>query len=78
MEQINELSVMLNQHFKWNKARMDCFVGMLIGLLKTRTINLIVKDAPRKLGTSYALHGITPQTIIKGVSEKQMLMLSGN
>jgi len=40
MEQINELSVMLNQHFKWNKARMDCFVGMLIGLLKTRTINL--------------------------------------
>jgi hypothetical protein len=40
MEQINELSFMLNQHFKWNKARMDCFVGMLIGLLKTRTINL--------------------------------------
>ena len=40
MEQINELSSMLNEHFQWNKARMDCFVGMLIGLLKTRTINL--------------------------------------
>lgn len=39
--QINELAGILNQHFSWNKARMDCFVGMLIGLLKTRTINLV-------------------------------------
>jgi hypothetical protein len=40
MEQINELSSMLNQHFDWNKARMDCLVGMLIGLLKCRSMNL--------------------------------------
>jgi hypothetical protein len=39
--QINELASILNQHFSWNKARMDCFVGMLIGLLKTRNINLV-------------------------------------
>jgi hypothetical protein len=39
--QINELARILNQHFAWNKARMDCFVGMLIGLLKTRNINLV-------------------------------------
>jgi hypothetical protein len=39
--QINELATILNQHFAWNKARMDCFVGMLIGLLKTRNINLV-------------------------------------
>jgi len=40
MEQINELSSMLNQHFNWNKARMGCFVGMLLALLSTRSINL--------------------------------------
>ena len=40
MQQINELSGILNEYFKWNKARMDCFVGMFIALLKTRTINL--------------------------------------
>lgn len=40
MHQINELSGMLNQHFGWHKAKMDCFVGMLIALLQTRTVNL--------------------------------------
>ena len=40
MQQINELSGILNEHFNWNKARMDCFVGMMIALLKIRTINL--------------------------------------
>lgn len=38
--QLNELAGILNQHFAWNKARMDCFLGMLMGLLKTRSINL--------------------------------------
>jgi len=32
--QINELTTILNQHFHWNKARMACFVGMLIGFLE--------------------------------------------
>jgi hypothetical protein len=40
MQQINELSNILNQQFKWNKAKMDCFCGMLIGLIKARSINL--------------------------------------
>ena len=40
MQPIDELTTTLNLYFQWNKARMDCFVGMLIGLLKLRTINL--------------------------------------
>jgi hypothetical protein len=40
MEQIDELSLILNRHFKWNKSRMDCFSGMLVALLAVRTINL--------------------------------------
>jgi hypothetical protein len=40
MQQVNELSEILNQHFKWNKAKIDCFCGMQIGLIKGRSINL--------------------------------------
>lgn len=40
MQQIVQLSKVLNQTFNWNKARMDCFVGILIALLKLRSINL--------------------------------------
>jgi len=40
MQKLNELSVILKQSFNWNKARLDCFTGMLIGLLKTRSVNL--------------------------------------
>jgi Transposase DDE domain len=40
MQQVSELSARLNQHFNWNKAKMDCFTGALIGLLKTRSVNL--------------------------------------
>ena len=40
MSEINELSEMLNQCFKWNKARMNCFTRMLIGVIKARTVNL--------------------------------------
>jgi hypothetical protein len=38
--QINELTTILNQHFHWNKARMACFVGMLIALMGVGTVNL--------------------------------------
>jgi Transposase DDE domain len=38
--QINELMTILNQHFQWNKARMACFVGMLIALMGVGTVNL--------------------------------------
>jgi len=34
------LKEILNEHFHWNKARMACFVGMLIALIKVRTVNL--------------------------------------
>lgn len=40
MQQIDQLSKVLNSTFNWNKARMDCFVGILIALLKLRSINL--------------------------------------
>jgi hypothetical protein len=32
MPQINELTTKLNEHFQWNKARMDCLIGMVIAL----------------------------------------------
>ena len=34
------LSAILNEHFGWNKARMACFVGMLLALIKVKTVNL--------------------------------------
>ncbi len=40
MEHTNELKEILHQYFHWNKARMNCFVGMLIGLFAVRTVNL--------------------------------------
>lgn len=40
MEQISELRESLNGYFHWNKARMTCFITMLLALLTTRTINL--------------------------------------
>lgn len=38
--EVNELSAILNGYFQWNKARMSCFVGMLLALIKVRTVNL--------------------------------------
>ncbi len=32
MQHINELALILNQHFQWNKARMNCLVFMVIAL----------------------------------------------
>lgn len=40
MQQSNELSRILKQSFDWNKARLDCLTGMLIGLIKTRSVSL--------------------------------------
>ena len=40
MECISELKNGLNAYFGWNKARMACFVTMLLALLATRTVNL--------------------------------------
>ena len=36
----NELALILNEHFNWHKSRMCCFVGMLLSLVKVRTVNL--------------------------------------
>ena len=35
------LEEILNEHFGWNKARMACFAGMLLALIKVRTVNLL-------------------------------------
>ena len=40
MDLISELEKSLNVYFEWNKARMTCFVKMLLALLATRTVNL--------------------------------------
>ena len=40
MEKISELQAILNGTFQWNKARMECFINMLIALLISRTVNL--------------------------------------
>ena len=40
MPQTNELSTILKQSFDWNKARLDCLTGMIIGLIKTRSVSL--------------------------------------
>lgn len=38
--QINELRTILNEHFPWHKARLNCFVGMLLALMAVNTVNL--------------------------------------
>ena len=40
MDYLSELKESLNGYFGWNKARITCFVNMLIALLTTRTVNL--------------------------------------
>lgn len=40
MNHDSELSYILNVSFQWNKARITCFVKMLLSLLSTRTVNL--------------------------------------
>ncbi len=40
MEHISELTDILNGYFGWNKARVGCFVNMLLALISTRTVNL--------------------------------------
>jgi hypothetical protein len=35
------LGEILNEYFGWNKARMMCFAGMLLALIKVRTVNLV-------------------------------------
>jgi hypothetical protein len=40
MKHVSELVKSLNEYFGWNKARMTCFVMMLLSLFMTRTVNL--------------------------------------
>jgi hypothetical protein len=40
MNYTNELATSLNQHFLWNKAKITCFIGMLLALITSRTVNL--------------------------------------
>lgn len=40
MKAISELKGILSQTFDWNKARLDCFVKMLLAMYVVRTVNL--------------------------------------
>ena len=40
MELHDGLRNMLKEHLSWNKARLDCFIGMLLSLLHLKHINL--------------------------------------
>jgi hypothetical protein len=40
MNRISELKGILGKNFDWNKARLDCFVRMLLALFTVRTVNL--------------------------------------
>lgn len=40
MEYTSELRNSLNGHFGWNKARITCFVKMLLSLIVTQTVNM--------------------------------------
>ncbi len=40
MNKISELKDILSKNFAWNKARLDCFVRMLLALFTVRTVNL--------------------------------------
>jgi hypothetical protein len=40
MDQVSELRNILNGCFQWNKARITCFVEMLLALFIVRTVNL--------------------------------------
>jgi hypothetical protein len=48
MKNTSELESSLNKYFHWNKARMNCFVKMLLALLVLSTSNL------RKLSSGFA------------------------
>ncbi|KTD32923.1 transposase [Legionella nautarum] len=40
MNKISELKSILGENLPWNKARLDCFVKMLLALFVVRTVNL--------------------------------------
>lgn len=40
MDRISELKSILGKNLNWNKARLDCFVRMLLALFTVRTVNL--------------------------------------
>jgi len=40
MDKISELKRILGENLVWNKARLDCFVRMLLALFAVRTVNL--------------------------------------
>jgi len=40
MKGISELEASLNRLFGWHKARMHCFIRMILALLTVRTVNL--------------------------------------
>lgn len=41
MKHTNELADSLNVYFKWNKARIKCFINMVFALFAVKTVNLV-------------------------------------
>jgi hypothetical protein len=50
MDKINELKRILGENLVWNKARLDCFVRMLLALFVVRTSvrDKKIMSAPRE------------------------------
>ncbi len=40
MDKVSELRCILGESFTWHKARLDCFIQIIIGLFSVRTVNL--------------------------------------
>jgi hypothetical protein len=57
MELTNELRCILKESLNWNKARLDCFVQMILALVTVRTINLtklaVIFDSGAEMSSRY-------------------------
>ncbi len=56
MKHISELAKILNQHFKWNKARVTCLAQMVRAIIAVKTVNLM------QLALCFATKAQTPSS----------------
>ena len=83
MECINELRNSLNVHLGWNKARITCFVNMLLALLTTRTVNLnklacvVSGEAQLSVTTNSRGMGVDIDALFYGLKPGEQRILKG-